>query len=445
MKTELLKKLTFAVVLFAATSMSAQLFNFRTGGQQGWAEGFGNAGTGVVSYSATGGEVGTGALQLTRASNNANFGYNTALPVPGTQGIDGSVKKYIKIRYKNETLASQFRVQGNSATGAITNTIFPITPSSTGLVGSGTWTTAYIDMTGVANWTSNINDLDILLRIGYVPAETGSLYIDNIEFIESIPPASMSGIVQNPGFEDLGGSVAPWSPANQSYANVAVSSAEKHAGSYSLKHTYVATPATTDPTHFVFNNYIHTLPASTSDFIVASIWVKVVRAGGVSPTIDIQGQGRTGTTTVVTELSTFSDTKTTTKTDGSWEQVNFSFTPTAPYSTAQFRYGIAVTNLMAGDVIYVDDITATTTANLSTKTSTIEGFGVYPNPATTFVSVTSKNGGLISVYNTLGAEVLADKAVSANYQLNVSGLSSGVYLLKLTSEGKSGITKLVIK
>lgn len=153
MKTHLLKKLIFVFALFAATTMSAQLYTF-DGGLEGWADGFTPATNGPVVYAPTGGETGTGALKLTRLSNNANFGYNTGT----SAGIDGTTKKYIKIRYRNETLATQFRVQGNvsAGNGVLTQSIFSII-AGTGAVGSGVWTTSYLDMSTNASWTGDIN------------------------------------------------------------------------------------------------------------------------------------------------------------------------------------------------------------------------------------------------------------------------------------------------
>ncbi|AWG23311.1 hypothetical protein FFWV33_18140 [Flavobacterium faecale] len=440
MKTQLLKKLLMLVALFAATSMSAQVFTFNSG-LEGWADGFSGASNGMPVHAPTGGEAGTGALKLTRLSNNANFGYNTGL----NPGIDGITKKFIKIRYRNETLGTQFRVQGSSTAGTIANTVFPIA-AGTGSVGSGVWTTSYLDMTGVANWSADVNNLDILVRVGWVSGEAGSIYVDSIEFLNSIPPATVTGILKNPSFEDYDGTVSPWNPSSSTYAATVISSDDSHGtGSYSLKSTYSAPDA--GVTNFVFNDYVHSIGSSTTDDVVATMWVKVVRPGtpGTSPLITVQGQARTGTTDVGTSLVTLGQNKTTTKTDGSWEQITYAFTPAAAYTHAQFRYGISGADLMAGDIVYVDDIAANHTPSLSVKGNTLEGVAVYPNPATGVVNVNSVNGGLISVYNTLGAQVLTEKATSVSHQLNVSGLSSGVYLLEFTSEGKSAISKLVIK
>jgi hypothetical protein len=98
-------------------------------------------------------------------------------------------------------------------------------------------------------------------------------------------------------------------------------------------------------------------------------------------------------------------------------------------------------------IVLIDDvvITGPSGPTLSVKGNTLEGVSVYPKPADDVVNVNTVNGGVVSVYNTLGAQVLTEKATAASHQLNVSGLSAGVYLLELTSEGKSAITKLVIK
>ncbi|MBU2939053.1 T9SS type A sorting domain-containing protein [Lacinutrix sp. C3R15] len=73
-------------------------------------------------------------------------------------------------------------------------------------------------------------------------------------------------------------------------------------------------------------------------------------------------------------------------------------------------------------------------------------FFVYPNPVTngTVTIKTNNNQALqVSVFDVLGKQVLAQNV--ANQTLNVSNLTAGVYILKLTQNGNSTTKKLVIK
>lgn len=75
----------------------------------------------------------------------------------------------------------------------------------------------------------------------------------------------------------------------------------------------------------------------------------------------------------------------------------------------------------------------------------ISGLKVYPNPAKTILNITSdsfeaKN---VEIYNVLGKVVLTTKVTNA--PVNVAGLASGVYVVKVTQEGKSATRRLVIE
>ncbi|MES2812907.1 MAG: T9SS type A sorting domain-containing protein [Bacteroidota bacterium] len=82
---------------------------------------------------------------------------------------------------------------------------------------------------------------------------------------------------------------------------------------------------------------------------------------------------------------------------------------------------------------------------LARNQNNIDGLNVYPNPAKTALFVTSdsfasKN---VEIYNVLGAKVLTTQV--NNSQINVSSLTRGVYVAKITEEGKIATVKLVIE
>lgn len=75
----------------------------------------------------------------------------------------------------------------------------------------------------------------------------------------------------------------------------------------------------------------------------------------------------------------------------------------------------------------------------------IAGLRVYPNPANTVLNITSDSFATknVEIYNTLGAKVLATQVT--NTPVNVAGLTTGVYMVKVTEEGKTATRKLVIE
>jgi hypothetical protein len=78
----------------------------------------------------------------------------------------------------------------------------------------------------------------------------------------------------------------------------------------------------------------------------------------------------------------------------------------------------------------------------------IEGLSIYPNPVSNgrlFVNITtSKNlSKKVEIFNVLGKQIYAIDLYGK--ELNISQLSTGVYILKITENNISVTRKLVIK
>ncbi|MDT0294123.1 T9SS type A sorting domain-containing protein [Mesonia ostreae] len=85
-------------------------------------------------------------------------------------------------------------------------------------------------------------------------------------------------------------------------------------------------------------------------------------------------------------------------------------------------------------------------ADLAVSNKTLTNVSLYPNPTKTgFVTIKTASSEVasIEVYNLLGKQVIAQTLT--NNTLNVSSLASGVYLVKVSAEGKTATKKLVIK
>lgn len=79
---------------------------------------------------------------------------------------------------------------------------------------------------------------------------------------------------------------------------------------------------------------------------------------------------------------------------------------------------------------------------------TIEGLSIFPNPVENgkqLIHITSKRSITknIEVYNVLGKQIFS--MVLIGKELNISKLTSGVYVLKITEGAVSETRKLVIK
>ncbi|WP_297868541.1 T9SS type A sorting domain-containing protein [uncultured Flavobacterium sp.] len=76
----------------------------------------------------------------------------------------------------------------------------------------------------------------------------------------------------------------------------------------------------------------------------------------------------------------------------------------------------------------------------------INGLTMYPNPLkgnTLFLTSTASAAMSVQIFDLLGKEVLKSNVM--NNTVNVSGLNAGVYLVKVTEEGKTATRKLVIQ
>ena len=99
--------------------------------------------------------------------------------------------------------------------------------------------------------------------------------------------------------------------------------------------------------------------------------------------------------------------------------------------------------------ITIDELkSALTTASVLSinKFDTISGLSIYPNPVTgkTFNVISANNGDmLVVIYDVIGKQVLNTKVI--NNTVNVANLNAGIYIVKITEEGKTATRKLVIQ
>tara|TARA_B110000503_G_scaffold120499_1_gene183181 strand:- start:2829 stop:3704 length:876 start_codon:yes stop_codon:yes gene_type:complete len=96
-----------------------------------------------------------------------------------------------------------------------------------------------------------------------------------------------------------------------------------------------------------------------------------------------------------------------------------------------------------------DDLGSYTgTGTASVRDNAIEGFATYPNPITknTFtITSNSSNRKEFAIFNVLGKKVLSSSFSGVKSDVDVSTISSGVYILKVTENGKTATKKLVIR
>jgi len=89
--------------------------------------------------------------------------------------------------------------------------------------------------------------------------------------------------------------------------------------------------------------------------------------------------------------------------------------------------------------------TALNSCVLSVNQNAISGLKVYPNPVingTLFIDTDSNSVKAVSIFDVLGKQVVK---TTTEQTVNVSNLKGGVYIVKITEDGKTATRKLVIR
>ncbi|WP_290625519.1 T9SS type A sorting domain-containing protein [Altibacter sp.] len=96
-----------------------------------------------------------------------------------------------------------------------------------------------------------------------------------------------------------------------------------------------------------------------------------------------------------------------------------------------------------GEAFFFDNIQISGT--LGNNTAQDSQFAMYPNPATTYVNITSKVAGAkqVSIYDVLGKQVVNTTLI--NDRLDIGALDSGVYIVKIKQGNATTTKKLVVR
>jgi len=115
---------------------------------------------------------------------------------------------------------------------------------------------------------------------------------------------------------------------------------------------------------------------------------------------------------------------------GSWVSIDVPMN-IPPWSNNLTRNDIAQFLITSNlDVVYVDNIYFYKGTALSADTFEKASFTIYPNPSNGIVNLSSDSViENVKIYNTLGQIVVSETSTSNEVSLNVSDLSSGVYVV----------------
>lgn len=134
--------------------------------------------------------------------------------------------------------------------------------------------------------------------------------------------------------------------------------------------------------------------------------------------------------------------------DDNAEWVHVSFDVTAPAGAAKLRFQLRTYRQgdNSGGFIYYDNLEFNVAPPAGVAENEISGLTMYPNPLSgNVLNITSANNSdmNVAVYDMIGKQVLNTNVV--NGTVNVSGLNAGVYMVKVTEEGKTSVKRLIVK
>jgi hypothetical protein len=117
----------------------------------------------------------------------------------------------------------------------------------------------------------------------------------------------------------------------------------------------------------------------------------------------------------------------------------------APDTSVKFWFEVRTFD---NTTVYWDDFSFFHNAPASLKNNAIVGFSAYPNPVSNGILTISSAGNSlknITIFNLLGKQVLSSSFSGVQSNVDVSSISSGIYILKVTEAGKTATKKLVIR
>jgi hypothetical protein len=256
--------------------------------------------------------------------------------------------------------------------------------------------------------------------------------------LTAVTANAQTNIVENGDFEAWDSATFPTGFSPDPYtAGVSQETTTVYAGTYSAKHQ---TPATGS---VKIQNEVDGIVPGHSYTI--SYWFK---------DNDTNARSRIWSYWLTAEYTTITESndndgllRTSTYSEDNSEWVQYSITVTAPATAAQLRFEVRSYSTADGSgVIYYDNMSVIDNdATAGVKDNAIAGLAMFPNPATgSILNITSNSNAAktVAIFDVLGKQVIN---TTSNGTVNIAGLNSGVYIVKITEEGKTATRKLVVK
>jgi hypothetical protein len=239
----------------------------------------------------------------------------------------------------------------------------------------------------------------------------------------------------------LNGGLEDWTsdtePTNWLKAEGVTKSADVNTGSFSAKQTYVGTANFIKLNQNIPNTVI-------GESYTIRFWYKI--APGAEGAVKMWSNFRDGIGNGGFIGGTTADVIRTTLPVNGNAWTKYEETVIAPDTSVKFWFELRTFD---NTTVYWDDFSFFDNATLSiVKNKTIVGFAAYPNPVSNgTLNISSASDSLknIIIFNLLGKQVLSSSFSGVQSTVDVSSISAGIYILKVTEAGKTATKKIVIR
>jgi hypothetical protein len=298
---------------------------------------------------------------------------------------------------------------------------------------TGDWETIVLDFTGVTN--ANQNKLVLIPDNGNLGDGTSAstFYFDDIVQTETNPnvtfdlpfdfetsPVSADFVGFDGGGITVEAVVAPQSTGNttSNLAKLVRDGGQVWAGAATILDS--------------------NLDFTTKKFISARVWTDAP----IGTKIMFKTEQDTNADNNSGEKNTF------TTVTGAWETIELDFTGVT--NANQNKLVLIPDNGNLGDgtsasTFYFDDIVQTETSSLGLEDNNIIDVSIYPNPSSSNWNFRTGNTviTLVEVFNLLGKRVVSQNNNSTNVAISTQGLTSGIYIARITTEQGTKSVKLI--
>ena len=289
------------------------------------------------------------------------------------------------------------------------------------------WETLYYDLSG--GDLSQVYDKLVFFFDFNVAGDDTAYYFDNIR----LEAAAVVGM--DPGCNDFDDGAGEWTVVDAGGLDsdwlIEDTLANGDSGQ-SFGHGYL--PSTAAYNDWLVSPAYNTtgLSAPTLSYYEYLNWSADATAHNVYYSLDYAGDATTATWVLLNDVIG-------TDAEDTWVQRTFAL-PSAENVVVSFQY-----NSTYGADWNIDDV-CVQEDTLSTVDSTVLDMRIYPNPSNgSYVTIQTPINGVkyVEVFDITGKRLI-DTALSAD-TLNVSSMSAGLYLVKVTIEGQSKTSKLIIR